>query len=179
MKMSIESTRFGTLEIDQDKLLNFPNGLAGFEKDRRFVILHEDGVPPRGDGSGQERRLREEEHVVHYLQCADDPDLTIPVVDPAIFGFDYDMTLTTDDLNLLEVKDGDFVAVLLGVSKYPRERYNENLPPRQNISANISGPILINTRSRIGMQKILVGLAYTMTFKEVEKLGTVSAAPGI
>ncbi len=175
MKATIESTRFGALEVDNDKMLTFPNGLIGFENCKRFAILHEDHGAPGRSGDGQKRELREEKHIVHYLQSLDDPDLSLPVVDPVMFGFNYDMTLTTEDLDALRVKGGDYVAVLLIVSKYPADRYREDLAICQNISANISGPIVINTRSRIGMQKVLEGLTYNVTIQERQKLGTVSA----
>jgi flagellar assembly factor FliW len=34
-----------------------------------------------------------------------------------------------------------------------------------NVSANINGPILLNTRTRLGMQKVLVGLEADVTLK--------------
>lgn len=174
MKTTVESTRFGAIEIDDQAVLNFPNGLLGLENCKRFTLLHED-LTEGGHGNGHGRGLREDRHTVHLLQSLDDPDVTLPVVDPVMFGFDYDLTLTPDESSAMDIRGGDTVAVLLVVSKYPEDRYDEGLLPRQNINANISGPILINTRSRIGTQKVLTNLKYNVTFQQGQKLGRASA----
>jgi hypothetical protein len=35
--MNIESQRFGTLEINDDEILSFPEGVIGFPNEQRFV----------------------------------------------------------------------------------------------------------------------------------------------
>ena len=34
-KMKLETTRFGTLDIEEKQILEFPDGLYGFEKETR------------------------------------------------------------------------------------------------------------------------------------------------
>lgn len=165
--MQLESTRFGTLSIAEDTILTFPEGLAGFEIDTKWKLLHEE-FTEEGNGSGA-RQLKEERNFVHYLQSVDDPDITLPVMDPTMFGFDYDMTLTAEDIGKLDVRPGDYVAVLLVISKYPSDLYREDRPIWENIKANISGPILLNTRSRIGLQKVLPKLIYDITMRVREE----------
>ena len=37
--MKLETTRFGTLDIEEKQILEFPDGLYGFEKETRFTLL--------------------------------------------------------------------------------------------------------------------------------------------
>ena len=37
--MKYKSTRFGTFEVNDDAILNFPDGLYGFEQETRFALL--------------------------------------------------------------------------------------------------------------------------------------------
>lgn len=175
--MKIQSTRFGTLEIDEKKVLNFPYGLLGMENSKRYTLLHEENNVVSNIAAPTEPR--ELQHIVHYLQSLDDPDLTLPVVDPSIFGFDYDMTLTDQDSRMIEVRGGDYIAVMLIVSKYPQEAYHSDMPVFKNVSANINAPLLINTRSRIGIQVVLPTLSYDVVFRQraEQQVANVSARP--
>ena len=164
--MKINSTRFGHLEIDDKRILTFPQGLLGLEGLTRYTLLHEENHVV--SDINQPREPREFEHIVHYLQSIDDPELTFPLVDPSVFGFDYDLTLTDDDSRILQVTGGDYVAVMLIVSKYPEDAYRSDKPVYNNISANINGPLIINTRSRIGMQKVLPNIKYNVIFHAEE-----------
>ena len=172
--MKIHSTRFGHLEIDDKKILTFPEGLLGLENLKRYTLLHEENHVVSDINLPKEPR--ETEHIVHYLQSLDDPDLTFPLVDPSLFGFDYDLTLPEEDTRLLQVTAGDYVAVMLIVSKYPENEYRSDKPVFNNISANINGPLLINTRSRIGMQKVLPNLRYNVVFHAGESAGQSMSA---
>ena len=53
---------------------------------------------------------------------------------------------------------------------YKGEPQNPAALPVLSIYANLSAPILINTKSRIGMQKILVGNESRVNFGAVEGL---------
>ena len=39
MFMHIETTRFGTLDVEERKVLTFPDGLPGFEEHRQFTLV--------------------------------------------------------------------------------------------------------------------------------------------
>jgi flagellar assembly factor FliW len=142
--MKINSTSFGTHEIDPDSILTFPQGIPGFENCTRFKLFHEDKAQP----------------VVHWLQSIDDPNVAFSVVDPAKFGLNYEITLTDEEAAQLRVVNTADVAVML-IAYKPQA----GAAAGANISANINGPILINTRARLGMQKVLVGLEADVTLK--------------
>lgn len=141
--MKINSTRFGTHEIDPESILTFPQGIPGFENCTRFKLFHEDKAQP----------------VVHWLQSIDDPNVSFSVVDPAKFGLNYEITLTDEEVKQLSVENTGDIAVML-IAYKPQAG-----TAGANVSANINGPILLNTRARLGMQKVLVGLEADVILK--------------
>jgi flagellar assembly factor FliW len=141
--MKINSTRFGTHEIDPESILTFPQGIPGFENCTRFKLFHEDKAQP----------------VVHWLQSIDDPNVSFSVVDPAKFGLNYEITLSDEEVKQLSVENTGDIAVML-IAYKPQAG-----TAGANVSANINGPILLNTRMRLGMQKVLVGLEADVTLK--------------
>lgn len=157
MKRIKLNTRFGELDIDESKIITFPKGLPGFESCKRWTLFHElddNGQPVTG--------------VVIHLQSVDDEKLSLSLTEPNLFGFNYEMVLTDSDIAELKVEDVGDVLVLMTL--YKGEQQDPAALPALNIYANLSAPILINTKSRIGMQKILVGNESRVDFRTVENL---------
>ena len=97
---------------------------------------------------------------MHWLQSIDEPDVAFSVVDPASFGLNYEFVLTDEEEQLLKMESVDDIAVLLIAYKPEPDAAS-----KANINANINGPIVLNTRTRLGMQKVLVGLEADITLK--------------
>jgi len=142
--MKFHSTQFGTQEIDPESILTFPKGMPGFENCTRYKLFHEDKEQP----------------VVHWLQSIDDPNVAFSVVDPAVFGLNYEFVLSDEEERLLKMESVDDIAVFLIAYKQ-----QPDADSKANINANINGPIVLNIRTRIGMQKVLVGLQADITLK--------------
>lgn len=138
--MKINSTQFGMQEIDPETVLTFPKGMPGFENCTRYKLFHEDKDQP----------------VVHFLQSLDQPDVSFSLVDPALFGLNYEFVLSDEEEQLLQMEKAEEIAVFLITYKPDA---------KANINANINGPIVLNTRTRLGMQKVLVGLQADVTLK--------------
>jgi flagellar assembly factor FliW len=141
----ILSTRFGQLDVDPSTTIAFPHGIPGFETSVEWKLLHEESESANPDSG-----------TVHYLQSLNDPDVALPVTDPSVFGFSYEFVLSDSELAELKLDDPSDLAVLVVLSS--KNPVSQNRPASvQDIFANISAPILINTKSRIGMQKIFTG----------------------
>lgn len=148
-------TRFGELSIDPSQVITFPRGIPGFEKSTMWKLFHE--IDEAGNWvSG----------VVIHLQSIDDGDVSLSLTDPTLFGFNYDLVLTDSEVAELKLEDPEDVMVLTALSA------RNNVTPQDgrkmitaNMYANISAPILINTKSRIGMQKILTGKESKVDFR--------------
>jgi flagellar assembly factor FliW len=88
MSLSIESPRFGRVEIDPDTVIEFPEGLIGLGGSR-YALLTSDPAGP-----------------LMWLHCIDDPSLSLPVTAPHRFFSDFAVELTDEDADRLDF-DGD------------------------------------------------------------------------
>lgn len=76
MSLTVESTRFGTLEIEAEAVLSFPRGLIGLGGSR-YALLSNDPDSP-----------------FSWLHSVDDPGLALPVTRPWSFFPDYEVELS-------------------------------------------------------------------------------------
>ncbi|MBY0576470.1 MAG: flagellar assembly protein FliW [Gallionellaceae bacterium] len=146
-------TRFGELSVDPSQLITFPRGIPGFEKSTMWKLFHE--IDEQGNWvSG----------VVMHLQSIADGQVSLPLTDPTLFGFNYNLVLTDNEVAELKLEDPNDVLVLMVL--YPKDAAQKNVSNAaiSNVCANISAPILINTKSRIGIQKILAGNEFKTSF---------------
>ena len=134
-KMKIESPVFGQVEVAEDKVIEFPLGLPGFEDCRRFILAHEEGV-----GTG-----------VFILQSLDDPAVAFSVTGPEQLGIKYEFALTNEEivlLGLLNAQDAQ-VAVIV------RKGDDAAAPASAGLQANFMAPLVINAQNRKGLQKVI------------------------
>ncbi len=131
--MEIRTRHWGVLQIADDRILAFPEGLPGFPHCRRFALL--------GEAGG----------AFLWLQSVDDPEVALPVTDPFALFTGYEVPLDENDVAVLRIADPQDVAVfvVVAVRADPLEA-----------SANLAAPLLINTAARTGRQKVLDGSPY-------------------
>jgi flagellar assembly factor FliW len=123
--MRLTSTRFGTLDVPDEAVVEFPTGLVGLGGSRYALLA------------------RDDQQAFLWLQSLDDPDLALPVVNPWEFFPRYALELTpTDAERLGEVAPEE-------ASLYVTVRAADNA---QGFSANLRAPILI--AGQIGYQLI-------------------------
>jgi flagellar assembly factor FliW len=133
--MQINTTRFGTIEISEDKLIHFPLGLLGFEGRQRYLIIDSDEAAP-----------------MRWLQCVDEPALAFLVVEPTLFFPDYVFPFSQDDREMLRLEEDQPVVVACTVV-IPED-------PSQ-MTINLMGPLVLNPESRIGKQMVLHDTQYS------------------
>ena len=78
--LTIESSRFGTLEIAADAVIEFPTGLVGLGG-RRYTVVTSDPESP-----------------FRWLHSVDDASLALPIANPLAFFPDYAVDLSDADL---------------------------------------------------------------------------------
>jgi flagellar assembly factor FliW len=134
--MKIDIDRFGlkNVQVDPDTLFTFPKGLAGFENSKLFKLFHE-------EGGG----------TVFWLQSVDDVDVAFPIVSPDAIDIAYEIELSDEDGDLLGIKDPDDVVIVVIVYRDGAK----NGPDGGQIAANTRSPVILNLKTRTGMQKIL------------------------
>ena len=138
--MKIESPRFGSLEVDIDKLIEFPAGLPGFEDCKKFTMLE------LGD---------EKSSGVGILQCVDRPEIAFSVAEPDQFGLHYEFALTTEEEQVLKVTRIEDVAVFLILRRDDGVSSGVTAGAELPVKANLMAPLVINALERIGIQKII------------------------
>lgn len=127
--MIVERARRGTIDPGEECIITIRKGLVGFEHARHFrLVPHRPGSP------------------FSWLQCTDIPGLAFAVVDPANVLPDCRIEITDDEAALLEISNPEQAAVLTTVSLDLRRGF---------VTTNLAGPILINTRTLVGMQLVL------------------------
>lgn len=120
-------TRLGRREIDPEKIITFPRGLAGFEEEHQFTLL-----PLRPDAP------------MLILQSINRAEVGLLVADPYSFISSYPVLLGDAEQQLLKVGSAAEAAILVTVA----------IPPGrpEDATLNLSGPIVINHQARIGLQ---------------------------
>lgn len=121
-----------------DAILRFPQGLAGFPDARDFKLFEpKDGYP------------------LKFLQAVDQPELSFTCMDAAAVKTDYTVPLSDEDaaaLALMSPEDA-LVLVLVVVPEDPRL-----------MTANLAGPIVINMRTLTGRQILLDSKQFPLQF---------------
>ena len=141
--MKITSPVVGELDVSADRVLSFPAGLPGFENCRQFTLLH---------------AAESETPQLFILQCLDDPEVVFSVTTPDILGLNYEFTLTDAETASLELTNPDDVSVLLIV------RASADDTP---VHANLMAPLVLNTATRLGLQKVIGRVDTSVTLKAV------------
>jgi flagellar assembly factor FliW len=143
--MKIETYLFGAVEVSPEKIINFPNGLVGFEESKRFMLAHEDG----------------NDHPASFtLQSLDEPTLAFQIVDPATLGFNYELLLSDAENALLQSPAPEDVVVM-------QVLFKQGEGGKGAITPNLRAPLLINTKARIGVQKVMENMLSNITLSNL------------
>lgn len=138
--MQVETYLFGKVDVAQERIITFPQGLVGFDHLHRFMLVHE---AERGEPAS------------FTLQSVDEPALAFQIIDPTVIGFHYELALSEAETAVLQSPTPDDIAVMLILFRQDGDG--------TSISANLRAPILINTRDRVGLQKVMEKLQPNIT----------------
>ena len=116
MPINIESTRFGAIEVPDEAVLNFPNGLIGLGGTRYTLIAREESAP------------------FLWLHSLDDPSLAIPVTNPWCFFSSYEVEISDSEAERIGVTEPSQADVYVTV------RAGEAI---EDFRANLRAPILV------------------------------------
>lgn len=144
--MKIESPVFGSAEVADDKVIDFPAGLPGFEHCKRFVLVHEEGSAAD----------------VFLLQSADDADVAFSVTGPQQLGVNYEFVLSDEEVALLELASPEAAQVVVIV----RKDGEGGSPATTGLRANFMAPLVINVEARRGLQKVISRLGCDIVLRE-------------
>lgn len=117
MSVTLQSTRFGEVEIPDEAVIDFPQGLIGLGGSRYTLLARSDDA------------------AFVWLHSLDDPALALPLTNPWRFFDSYEVEIADDEADRLGIQSDDDTAVYVTV------RAAESL---EDFSANLRAPILVN-----------------------------------
>lgn len=131
--MEIETSRFGRVTLDDDRVMTFPKGLIGFPEYNRFALIQ-----------------TSEENYFFWLQCVDNPALAFVVTDPTTFFKDYAVPLKGELQQDLQMDDVEHAQVFVICNKVD-----------EWLTGNLLGPIVVNAANRLAQQVVLTEKKWT------------------
>lgn len=141
--MEINTTRFGNIIVEQEKIISFPEGIPGFEDLKRYIFLPEENLKLSDDNL----------EVFHWLQSVGDPVVAFLVVNPYLFFAEYVFDIPDEDVVALELNSPEEIAVF-NIVTIPGDKASE-------ITVNLLAPIVINNKLKQAKQIILNESAYS------------------
>jgi flagellar assembly factor FliW len=138
LTLKLETSRFGSIDLLEEKIIHVPSGLFGFPGSKRYTLLeHKKGSP------------------FLWLQSVDNGSLAFVLIDPLLVKPDYEIQISPEDMKELELTDApEGIQTLAIVNITPGEKVK--------LTANLVGPIVINVRKKLGRQIVLSDEHYSL-----------------
>ena len=143
--MEIKSKTFSEQNIDSESIINFPDGIPGFEDQTKYQLFQQ-----------------EDSKVVYLLQSMTNEDVAFSVAQPIHFNINYHFMLTDAEETTLGIESINDLLILLILH---RDDGSET-PGVPTIKGSLKSPLLINTKNRIGIQKALATVEQSITLTE-------------
>jgi len=150
--MKFKTLRFGEIEVDEDKVITFPDGLLGFPHCKRYAIIENEEIEP-----------------LKWLQSLDESWLAFVIVDPFILMREYEFEVpaeVAENLGMDGPEDA-IVYVILTIGEDIRET-----------TANLQAPLIISRKTRLGKQLILTNGSYPVRYPVLKERGGEDADLG-
>ena len=145
MGITIKTRPFGEIEIREQQIIDFPEGILGFDDVRKFVLLdaHDENSP------------------LKWLQAYDEPNLAFVIIRPVDFMKEYELVVSMNDLEAVgaDTAENLIVFAIVTIPSNPSE-----------MTANLQGPIIINPEKRLGRQAISLSDRYSVRHKILEEM---------
>ena len=137
--MEVNTRIFGLINIEDDKLIHFVNGIVGFPQLTEFALIHD----------------TEKEGGIQWLQSMQEPQFAIPVMNPLDILDGYNPQVEDELLKPIGGLEPDNMLVLVTVT-VPSDL--------TKMSVNLRGPIVINADNKKACQVITEGDDYQVKF---------------
>lgn len=145
--MLIHTSRFGSLDVDESRVITFPKGLLGFSKFTRYALIE-----PGHDA------------YFWWLQSVQAADLAFVVTDPSVFVPTYRVPLKHEQMAELGMRSLDEAQVFVIVNKRGSV-----------LTGNLQGPLVIHVEKKIGEQLVLSDKRFTTQVPLIELGSPVTA----
>ena len=140
--MKITTRIFGEIDIAEDKIITFVNGIIGFPDLKRFTLIYNE---EKGTGAG-----------IRWMQSMDEPNFAIPVMDPLVVMDTYNPMVDDEIFKGIGELTPDNTLVLVSAT-IPTDI--------TKMSVNLQGPYIINVDERKACQVILDNEDYAVKYR--------------
>ncbi|WP_206528058.1 flagellar assembly protein FliW [Marinitoga sp. 38H-ov] len=124
------NTKFGELELTDNEIIFFENGIPGFENLKKFYIYFSKDTFP-----------------IQWLLSLENSDISFPIIDPLLVRVDYSFDLPKDLVNYLSIEKPEDVSIFV-IMTIPHG-------DPENITVNLKAPLVISKNNNKGIQFIL------------------------
>lgn len=131
--MDIQTSRFGVISVEEDRIMSFPQGLLGFPDRTQYALIQTN-----------------DENYFFWLQSVEDPDLAFVITDPTTFFRDYQVPIREETQQELELEDLSHAQAFVICNKVG-----------DWLTGNLLGPLVVNVRNRVGLQVVLTDKKWT------------------
>lgn len=153
--MLVKTKFFGEVELLDEKILEFPNGIIGFEGFTKFAILYDE------EDKSETR--------INWLQSLEEPVLALPVIDPLAIVKDY-APIIEDELLVPLGNPSDEDLLFLLAMTVPSDM--------TKVTANMKAPFIINTVTKKGLQLIVENEDYPVKYNVYESVQKMKEKAG-
>ncbi len=148
--MKLKTKHFGELEISEDIIINFEEGIPGFPNTKHFVILEE-----------PEEVILGHSEVFYWLQSVEETDVSLIIMDLTKVMPDYNPLINTEEIKSLGSIETE-VFYFYNVVVLPDEI--------EKMSVNLRAPIVINDRLKKGKQVLSENDGYPIRYYILQEL---------
>lgn len=144
--MKLTTRIFGEVDIDESKIIQFPNGIIGFPDLKRFTLMHDE---------------EDDARAIKWLQSIEEPGFAMPVIDPLMVCPEYNPQVEKTELSEIGELDDNQILVLVTVT-VPHDL--------KQMTVNLKGPFIINVKDMKATQTIVDNDDYPVKFPIYEIL---------
>lgn len=137
--MKFDTTRFGEIEIENEDIIVFSEGLPGFEEEKQFVLIPYDQSSP-----------------FFFLQSVQAKELAFLLISPFDFCAEYSFELDDGIVDELEIAAENDIVVYSIVTMHGSEI--------KKMTANLLAPVVINIKNKKARQVVLDNTKFTTRY---------------
>ena len=153
MSIKIHTKPFGEIEVSELQVIDFPDGILGFDFIKKFVILdaEDEGSPFK------------------WMQAYDEKDLAFVIIRPVDFMESYELSISQNDFEAVKAESAEelIVFAIVTIPENPKD-----------MTANLQGPIIINPATKLGKQAISMSDRYKVRHRILDEMKRHTGAGG-
>ena len=126
--MKVKTLNMGIVEVSEKQIIDFPEGLFGFEDSRKYALIEAEQKP------------------FVWMQSIEHEHISFLLINPFLFRAEYELDVDEKDQKLIDL-DNPGNALIFAIVTF--------LGDGSPITANLQGPVVINTRNNLAVQAVL------------------------